>query len=317
MSKIFLSLEVSIFLFVETFLFFMLLIAMYHTLTILLKYNRDATGSLQYILEKKSYLVGVIVWVALVVKIFLLLFFVYTLSELADIVPGAMCGAGVIGSNIYGEPLLLLKIAIVFLACLWILLNIEEQRDIKRTFFRVKLWFFGGLFFLIVLEAILETFFLSNISTQNPVLCCSTIYKDTELGVAVPFKISNMVLVPLFYFSLALTVVSNYKKYKVVNIFLTLLFSYISYYAIVYFFGTYIYELPTHKCPFCLFQSEYNYIGYFIFGSLFVASFYSISSSLSIFATKSYGKAILWYLLFFSIVSYNFIFYIINNRALL
>lgn len=317
MSKIFLSLEVSIFLFVEIFVLFMLFIAMYHTLIILLKYNRDATDSLQYILEKKSYLVGVIVWVALVVKIFLLLFFVYTLSELADIVPGAMCGAGVIGSNIYGEPLLLLKIAIVFLACLWILLNIEEQRDIKRTFFRVKLWFFGGLFFLIVLEAILETLFLSNISTQNPVLCCSSIYKDTEFGTSLPFELSNVVLVVSFYSFLALILVSNYKKYGAVNILLTLLFAYVSYYAIVYFFGTYIYELPTHKCPFCLFQSEYNYIGYFIFGSLFVASFYSISSSLSIFTAKSHTKAMLWYLLFACFVSYSFLLYIFHNRVFL
>jgi hypothetical protein len=228
-----------------------------------------------------------------------------------------MCGAGIVAANLYGEPLLLLKIAIVFLASMWIVLNMEEQRDIKRTFFRVKLYSFGVLFFLIALESVLEYLFLSHISTQNPVLCCGAIYKEREIGTYLPFGISNVDLVISFYSLLLLTIVSNYKKYRVVNIFFTLLFAYISYYAIVYFFGVYIYELPTHKCPFCLFQAEYNYIGYFIFTSLFIASFYSISSSLPFFTTKSYSKAIFWYLLFTCFVSYSFVLYIFHNRVFL
>jgi len=30
----------------------------------------------------------------------------------------------------------------------------------------------------------------------------------------------------------------------------------------------YIYELPTHHCPFCILQKEYGYIGYLIYVTL-------------------------------------------------
>jgi hypothetical protein len=46
------------------------------------------------------------------------------------------------------------------------------------------------------------------------------------------------------------------------------------------FFGTYIYELPTHHCPFCMLQKEYNYIGYIIYIFLFLGTFYGFIPAL-------------------------------------
>ncbi len=48
----------------------------------------------------------------------------------------------------------------------------------------------------------------------------------------------------------------------------------------VYFFGTYVYELPTHQCPFCMLQSEYYYVGYFIWGTLFLGTFFGMTGAL-------------------------------------
>jgi hypothetical protein len=44
--------------------------------------------------------------------------------------------------------------------------------------------------------------------------------------------------------------------------------------ALIGFISLYIYELPTHHCPFCILQSEYKYVGYplylgFLFGAVF------------------------------------------------
>jgi len=36
----------------------------------------------------------------------------------------------------------------------------------------------------------------------------------------------------------------------------------------VSYISPYIYELPTHHCPFCILQREYSYIGYFFYASL-------------------------------------------------
>lgn len=38
--------------------------------------------------------------------------------------------------------------------------------------------------------------------------------------------------------------------------------------AIFSFVSCYIYELPTHHCPFCILQKEYGYVGYMIYVTL-------------------------------------------------
>ena len=52
----------------------------------------------------------------------------------------------------------------------------------------------------------------------------------------------------------------NKNKTKCGILILVLIFSFIS---------LYIYELPTHACPFCLLQKEYHYIGYPLYLTLF------------------------------------------------
>jgi hypothetical protein len=39
--------------------------------------------------------------------------------------------------------------------------------------------------------------------------------------------------------------------------------------SILSFICLYIYELPTHHCPFCLLQKEYGSIGYLLYATLF------------------------------------------------
>ena len=46
------------------------------------------------------------------------------------------------------------------------------------------------------------------------------------------------------------------------------------------FFGTYVYELPTHLCPFCMLQHHYHYIGFLIWGALFAGTFYGVAAPL-------------------------------------
>ena len=66
---------------------------------------------------------------------------------------------------------------------------------------------------------------------------------------------------------------------KILSVVANLLFVFIAYYSVVYFFGTYIYELPTHNCPFCMLQKEYYYVGYLLWGMLFGGVYLGIISS--------------------------------------
>jgi hypothetical protein len=315
LSSIFLSPEVFIELFIELFLLIVLSFTLIQSFFILKNYQFGLTSQLQYSLEKKSYLLGVAISISLTIKIVLVAFFTYSLDQLSTIVPGAMCAAGVLSSNEYGEILLALKLFILFLSSMWLLLNRVDTNSKDKKYFKKKIWFFVVLYFLIQIEFLLSLEFYSFIETQNPVLCCSSIFKESTNPL--PFNLNSLSLVSLFYILYFMLIYSAYKKQKVALFLLSSAFIYISYYALIYFFGAYIYELPTHKCPFCMLQKDYNYIGYLIYITIFLAIFYTYAVIFFNFMNTSYKKIILFYTLFVLVLSSYFLLYLFKNGVLL
>ena len=49
---------------------------------------------------------------------------------------------------------------------------------------------------------------------------------------------------------------------------LSLAFLLVAVASLISFFCLYIYELPTHHCPFCLLQREYGFVGYPLYATL-------------------------------------------------
>ena len=116
MSEILLSNEIIIYLFTQIVLFVLLFIAFYFSVFIIKNWDYNKTTSYQYKLEKKSYLIILIIFFTLIVKIFLMPYFSYSIDNLSHIIPGAMCAAGVIKANNYGEILLGLKLLILYIS---------------------------------------------------------------------------------------------------------------------------------------------------------------------------------------------------------
>ncbi len=315
LSSIFLSPEVFVGLFLEFLLLVILSFTLLQSIFILKNYKYKATTELQYLVEKKSYLLSTIIFISFIVKIVLVGYFTYSLDELSLIVPGAMCAAGVLSSNVYGEPLLILKLIILLLASLWLLVHKADSYTKDSFYFKIKIYFFIVLYILILGELILSLNFFSSIETQNPVLCCSSIYtQDTN---PIPFNLSKFELLISFciiYFAL---MISLYKRKNIFILSLSPIFVYISYYAIVYFFSAYIYELPTHKCPFCMLQKEYFYIGYLIYLSLFLGVIYSFGAVFFKFMSYAFKIAIIFYTIFVSILFIYFLLYIFRNNVFL
>ena len=91
--------------------------------------------------------------------------------------------------------------------------------------------------------------------------------------------------------------------------------------AIVSAISLYIYELPTHHCPFCIVMQEYHYIGYLLYTLLFGAVVAGIGSGLLIpfrnveslkhFLDGFIGKlalvSVLLYAAFTALVSYEIV----------
>ena len=275
---VFLSNEVVVFLFIEALLLILQAIAFINALGILRRWDFGSTSSLQYKLEKRAYLVILIILFTLGFKLLQLPFFSFTVDKLSNIVPGAMCGAGVISANEYGPVLLSLKVAILFLTGIWLILNNQDLKETDYPYFKVKFWFFILIFFFVITESVLDLLYLANISILSPVACCSTIYGVVG-GSPIPFDLDVPRLLMLFYLIYGLAMVTSFYRYAFMNFITNAIFLYIAYYAVVYFFGTYVYELPTHKCPFCMLQKEYFYVGYFIWGTLFLGTFFGVAGA--------------------------------------
>ena len=281
MNEVFLSNQVIVLLLSELTLFILLFIAFIVSLKILLKWNFERFTPLQFTLERQAYLVSTIILFVFAMKFILIVYFIFTMDVLSLLVPGAMCASGVITANDYGSYLLILKLIILFFMTLWLYVHHYDMSTKNHLWFKTKSWLFSGIFVLIVLELFLDYTYFSLIDTHLPVNCCSTLFGQLEGANPLPFGLSIPMLLILFYLLYTLVILTLKSTQTVLYMIANILFVYIAYYAVVYFFGTYIYQLPTHKCPFCMMQAEYAYVGYLLWGSLFLASYMGISNALT------------------------------------
>ncbi len=320
MGEIFLSTEVLVYLLSETILGMVLLVAFAYALRIFFKWDFQAFTPEQFKLEQGAYLINTIAIFVFVMKFGLILYFAYTLDTLANLIPGAMCGAGVIRANGYGSPLLVLKLVILFLLILWFYLNHYDLESRTYAWFRQKSLLFMLIVLLVGGEWWLDFAYFANIDTHQAVSCCSTLFGQLEGANPLPFGLNTTTLLILFYLLFSVTLLSLWSKARYLYILSNLLFIYIAYYAVVYFFGTYIYQLPTHKCPFCMLQVEYHYVGYFIWFSLFIGSFLGINGVLislwlSLPLSKRMGYWVMGLLGFFVLLcsAYPLVYYVKNG----
>lgn len=280
MNEVLFSNEVIVYLLSEGILFLLLSIAFVISLKVLFKWDFEKFTPYQFALERHSYLVSTIILLVFTMKFLLLIYFIFSIDALSLLVPGAMCAAGVITANAYGSYLLILKLTLLLFLTLWLYVHFYDMRTKNYQWFKEKSWLFSIIFILILFELILDFAYFSNIDIHQPVSCCSTLFGQLEGANPLPFGLTIPLLLVLFYLLYALLLLSIKSKYILLYILSNTLFVYIAYYAVVYFFGTYIYQLPTHKCPFCMMQAEYAYVGYLFWGSLFVATYLGISNAL-------------------------------------
>jgi len=300
------------------FLFFAI-IAFILSLQILKSWNFEATTKLQYSLQMKSYLGSTIIKYMFYIKLPLFLFFIFTLDKLSFILPGAMCGAGVVNSNEYATVLLFLKLINLYLFAYWIVLDKLDMQDEQQRYLKQKFTIFIALFTLLVLEIVLEYIMFSSIDVKDVVDCCGTIFStndNTYLSKAL--SLSPRILLSLFYMNFSLLVLSAIFRMRYIFSLLNLLFIFISLLSLVAFFGTYIYELPTHHCPFCFLQQEYSYIGYFLYGVLFIGTFNGLVVGFVEFSKKEisrhYRVSMFFNLMYIIVVTlYPILFFIRNG----
>ncbi|MCP3177507.1 hypothetical protein MJO47_10380 [Desulfuromonas sp. KJ2020] len=264
---------------------FMLLYASGLAVKIIRRWDFDSSSEGQLNLERKTYLVSTIVNYALGFEIFSLILFVYTLDEIHGLFVGAMCATGVLNANPVGWYALILKIVIFFAAALWVAVNYLDGKTENLPLTRIK---FTGLLLLTPLvggELYLKIHYFLGLEPEVITSCCGSLFSADGTGVAA--ELAGLPVVPMMsvFYGLALLLLLcalPCLKERATAVFcrlfslLAAVFFVVALMSIVSFISLYIYELPTHHCPFDIVQKNYGFIGYPLYLTLFAGTLFGI-----------------------------------------
>lgn len=300
------------------FLFFSL-IAFVLSLRIFLKWDKQSSHPLQYTLEKQSYLVSVVIKYIFILKLPLFLFYIFTCNKLSNIITGAMCASGVVNSVDFGLYLILFKIINLYLFGFWLLLNHADLNDELSPFVKMKFLLFVIAFIPFLVEIFLEISFFASLNISKIVSCCGTLFSVTSVSyLSLLFKVDSTILVGIFYF-FGLMLLLGYKmKNIILFIFSNVMYALFGIIALIVFFSTYVYELPTHHCPFCLLQQEYYGVGYAMYIALFIGTFYGVCGGILELVShkgnmKFFKISLIFNLLYMGLVSIYPVLYYLKN----
>ena len=293
-------------------------IAFYKSILILKNYDASASTPTQYKLEKSTYLASTIIKYIFIIKIPLLIFFVFTLDKISHILTGAMCGAGVVNATVYGNYLLIIKIINLYLFAYWIVLNREDLEDEQQPYVKLKFSLFIFAYGMLMIEMLLEILMFSSIDLKSVVDCCGVIYSSSENSyMSMLLNMKTVYMLSAFYGVYFMIVLFYIVRNNILFMLSNLLFLFISLLSLISFFGTYIYELPTHHCPFCFLQREYYYVGYILYILLFIGTFYGAIVGLMKFQSEKVERyckiSLIFSSLYVIVVSYYPLSYYIKN----
>lgn len=314
--------NVQIILFIDFIFFILLFISLTISTNLVLKWNFASNSQVQYGLEKQSYLVSTIVKYIFFMKLPLFLFFIYSLDSLSDLIVGAMCSAGVIDSSSYGIPLVILKLVNLYFFGFWLIIHYGDLKfkDLRLTRFKFSFLIVASI--SIIFEIILEFLMFESIDLAKIAVCCGSLFSNASVSyLGILFEIDTWNYLYIFYLSFILLFVSFLKRHDYMYSFLNIIFITSSILSLIMFFSPYIYELPTHHCPFCILQKEYFYIGYFLYISLFLGTFFGIALIVSnmIGGQKRfyYNFSFFFICLYVAFVTYFPVSYYLRNGVLL
>ena len=294
------------------------IVAFVLSMRIFLRWNIDSTSELQYKLEKESFLASTIIKYIFTIKVPLFLFFIFALDKISNVITGAMCAAGVVDATNSGAYLIILKIINLYLFAHWLKLHNQDMTDKSQPYTKLKFGLFIGLFFLFMVEIVLEFIMFSSIEIDKMVSCCGSIYSSSSTSaISTLFTLDTSLLLSIFYGNYFLIVLFYFLKNRYIFTTLNIIFIPVSLISLILFFGTYIYELPSHHCPFCYLQSDYYYVGYLIYFLLFMGTFYGLVVSFVKETKASYIISLLFNSLYVILLSLYIAVYYIKNGVLL
>jgi hypothetical protein len=256
----------------------MMLIAANFSISVLRNWDISSGRELQLNLERRTYLISTIVAFSFLAELISLLLFIYNAEQMSSQFVGAMCATGVLNINIYGWPTLYLKIAIFFSGAAWLILNRVDNKAFDYPLVREKYLLLLLIVPMILAEVFTQTQFFLKMDPDIITSCCGALFTPEGKGVAAELSgVAPATALWLLIASAGLVTLSGgwyllRQRGGLVYAGSNLAAFFIALVAIVSCIALYIYEHPHHHCPFCILKGGHDFMGYWLYIPLFIAT---------------------------------------------
>ncbi len=238
---------------------------------ILRRWDITSGSEFQLALERKTYLISTVVGYFLGFQLVSLFLFIFTADSICGLFVGAMCAVGTLTVNSFGYPTLILKIVSFLLAGFWLILNHADSLGYDYPLIRTKYLLLLIMTPFILAETLLQGFFFLGLRPDIITSCCGSLFSPATRGIAT--EIVNAPPIPMlavFYASSTATLLCGawylvrgragwlFALLNVIQLVVALT-------AVISVISLYIYQMPSHHCPFCILQKEYYFVGYPIY----------------------------------------------------
>jgi hypothetical protein len=249
-------------------------------LEVIRRWDITSGGERQLQLERRTYLFSTLLTFVLALQLASVLLFVFNAEKMSGMFVGAMCAVGTLNVNAFGFPALNAKIAVFFLAAMWLAINHVDSRARDYPLVRIKYALLLALTPLLAAGAWIELQYFLGLKADVITSCCGSLFSEGSPTLAA--EASALPPLPamwLFYGSLGAAIAvaawhgcrggrgSAYALAAASAIGFAATIA-----GILSFVSLYIYEHPNHHCPFCILKPEYGYQGYWLYVPLFGAT---------------------------------------------
>jgi hypothetical protein len=252
-------------------------------LKVLRFWNPESDSNRQIRLESETWLAATLVGYGLGFQIISLVLFVLAADHYCQVIAGAMCATGALTANVYGIPALLVKTVGIFFYGFWIVLHQLDIRSESYPLVKLKFCYLLILLPMLAGDILLQTLYIAGLEPDIITSCCAVVFSAASDGRKLLPDFSPDNLPRLFYGSavfLTFTGLLLLRRPRKSLVWLYAgswaLFFPLALLAVIMVFSAYIYAMPSHNCPFCIFKPEYGYIGFGLFASLLAGAFFGI-----------------------------------------
>lgn len=256
---------------------------------IIQRWDITSSSEEQLIYERKTYLISSLAQYALAFETISLFLFIYAAEDIHPLLAGAMCATGSLNANPYGFPALYAKIAAFFASAAWITINKTDNKAEDYPLVKIKYRLLPVVFLMLVAGFILQLQYFLKIKPDVITSCCGAAFSEKGEGIASSLAAFQVIPAKILFCSILAVLISTatavYKTQQKPFAYILSIFSFmffiVSVIAIISFISPYFYQLPSHHCPFDILQREYYYVGYLLYASLFIGSFFGMITGIA------------------------------------